>query len=416
MSKDEDDLEDKFINEQYKNWKVNSRYLYDVVLSHALDSPSSTIQFLPEKYDAPGKGLQEKRVLIGTDTSDSEQNYLLLAKVILPDDDDDGDAEQMAVDDEGTNRARVEIIQRINHDGEVKRARYMPQKPTIIATKAPSAEVFVFDYTKQPAKPDTDGVCSPDLKLVGHDKEGYGISWSTLDAGMLLSGSEDSTICLWNVEATHANHQAVEPVSVFKGHTGSVEDVAWHILKPKMFGSVGGDNQLMIWDTSMADKKPAQKVNAHSADINCLSFNPFNEYLLATGSADKTVALWDLRNTAAKLHAFECHTDEIIQVQWSFVYETILGSCSQDRKVAVMDISKIGDEQSKEDAEDGPPELLFVHGGHTAKVMDFCWNPHDPWLVGSVDDNNVLQIWQMASHIYKDDDDDGSDIPAKDLE
>eukprot|EP00960_Hanusia_phi_P036573 752402-Hanusia_phi.AAC.3 len=51
----EDDLEDKFINEQYKNWKVNS--------------------------SAPGKGLQEKRVLIGTDTSDSEQNYLLLAKV-----------------------------------------------------------------------------------------------------------------------------------------------------------------------------------------------------------------------------------------------------------------------------------------------------------------------------------------------
>ena len=29
--------------------------------------------------------------------------------------------------------------------------------------------------------------------------------------------------------------------------------------------------------------------------------------------------------------------------------------------------SKIGEEQSPEDAEDGPPELLFIHGGHTAK-------------------------------------------------
>jgi hypothetical protein len=28
---------------------------------------------------------------------------------------------------------------------------------------------------------------------------------------------------------------------------------------------------------------------------------------------------------------------------------------------------------------DGPPELLFVHGGHTAKVSDFSWNPNDPW-------------------------------------
>jgi hypothetical protein len=28
----------------------------------------------------------------------------------------------------------------------------------------------------------------------------------------------------------------------------------------------------------------------------------------------------------------------------------------------------IGEEQTAEDAEDGPPELLFIHGGHTAKI------------------------------------------------
>ena len=46
------------------------------------------------------------------------------------------------------------------------------------------------------------------------------------------------------------------------------------------------------------------------------------------------------------------------QVQWNPTYQTILGSCSQDRKVSVLDLSRIGDEQSKEDAEEGPPELL----------------------------------------------------------
>lgn len=39
-----------------------------------------------------------------------------------------------------------------------------------------------------------------------------------------------------------------------------------------------------------------QQVQAHAGEINCLSFNPFNEFLLATGSADRTVALWDSRN------------------------------------------------------------------------------------------------------------------------
>lgn len=33
------------------------------------------------------------------------------------------------------HQGKIEVIQRINHDGEVNRARYMPQNPFIIATK-----------------------------------------------------------------------------------------------------------------------------------------------------------------------------------------------------------------------------------------------------------------------------------------
>lgn len=37
-------------------------------------------------------------------------------------------------------------------------------------------------------------------------------------------------------------------------------------------------------------------------------------------------------------------------------------------RINIWDLSKIGEEQAPEDAEDGPPELLFIHGGHTDKV------------------------------------------------
>lgn len=94
--------------------------------------------------------------------------------------------------------------------------------------------------------------------------------------------------------------------------------------------------------------------------MNCLSFNPYSEFILATGSADKTVALWDLRNLKLKLHSFESHKDEIFQVQWSPHNETILASSGTDRRLHVWDLSKIGEEQSSEDAEDGPPELLVI--------------------------------------------------------
>lgn len=62
----------------------------------------------------------------------------------------------------------------------------------------------------------------------------------------------------------------------------------------------------------------------------------------------------------------------------------------------MWDLSKIGEEQSPEDAEDGPPELLFIHGGHTAKISDFSWNPNEPWVICSVSEDNIMQVWQMV--------------------
>jgi len=75
----------------------------------------------------------------------------------------------------------------------------------------------------------------------------------------------------------------------------------------------------------------------------------------------------------------------------------------------MWDLSRIGDEQTPEDAEDGPPELLFVHGGHTSKVSDFSWNANDRWTIASVAEDNVLQVWNMAEEIYAGEDEDEED-------
>merc|ERR1712071_55100 len=110
---------------------------------------------------------------------------------------------------------------------------------------------------------------------------------------------------------------------------------------------------------------------------------------------------------------FESHKDEIFQVQWSPHNETILASSGTDRRLHVWDLSKIGEEQSAEDAEDGPPELLFIHGGHTAKISDFSCNPREPWVICSVSEDNIMQVWQMAENIYNDEE---PETPASELE
>jgi histone-binding protein RBBP4 len=402
----DDSMEEKLINEEYKIWKKNTPFLYDLVITHALEWPSLTAQWLPEKTCPEGRDFSQQQLLLGTHTSENEHNYLMRAEVQLPLEDTEMDARQYddsknEVGGFGAATGKVAIKQQICHEGEVNRARYMPQNPFIIGTKTVSSDVLVFDYSKHPSRPDQAGVCIPDLRLKGHKAEGYGLSWSPLREGHLLSGSDDSQICLWDVGAAGKASKSLDAQSIYKSHQGVVEDVAWHHKHEYIFGSVGDDKKLLIWDTRKPAEEPWHKVEAHDAEVNCLAFNPVNEWVLATGSADKTVALHDIRNLGQRLHVFDGHTEEVFQVSWSPKNETILSSCGADRRLNIWDLSRIGAEQDAEEAEDGPPELLFVHGGHTAKISDFSWNSNDEWVMASVAEDNILQIWQMAENVYE---------------
>lgn len=101
-------------------------------------------------------------------------------------------------------------------------------------------------------------------------------------------------------------------------------------------------------------------MEGHEDAINALSFNPASEYVLATGSADNSIGIWDLRNLKSKLHALMGHTDSVTSLSWHPSEEAILGSSSADRRICFWDLSRVGEEQTPDDAEDGPPELSVL--------------------------------------------------------
>ncbi|MCJ1409461.1 Histone acetyltransferase type B subunit 2 [Ptychographa xylographoides] len=421
---EEEMTDEKIINEEYKTWKKNAPFLYDVMLSTALEWPTLTTQWLPDKQAIPDKDYSTHRLLIGTHTVGGAPNYLQIATVQLPNpvspDADDYDEERQEIGGYGgaakktpVMEVKFNIIQKIDHKGEVNKARYQPQNPNIIATMCTDGRVMIFDRSKHSSIPS--GHVNPQIELLGHTKEGFGLSWSPHEAGHLATGSEDKTVRLWDITKYTMANRALHPTRTYTHHSAIVNDVQYHPKHSSLVGTVSDDLTLQILDTRKDDTSVSaiQAKDGHSDAINALSFNPASEFVLATGSADKSIGIWDLRNLKIKLHSLAGHQDSVTSLAWHPFEEAILGSSSYDRRVIFWDLSRVGEEQTPEDAEDGPPELLFMHGGHTNRISDFSWNMNDPWVLCSAAEDNLIQVWKVANAIVGTDAD---DVPIEEIE
>lgn len=150
----------------------------------------------------------------------------------------------------------------------------------------------------------------------------------------------------------------ISPQRTWTHHSAVVNDVQFHPISNYLIGAVSDDLTFSILDTRQSpNDRAAHQHEAHPDAVNCIAFHPAWDRLFATGSADKTVALWDMRNLTKKTHAMEGHREDVVSLEWHPKEYAILASASYDRRVLFWDLSRIGEEQSEEEAEDGPPEL-----------------------------------------------------------
>ena len=365
----------------------------------------------------PGSNYSKHRLLLGTHTVEGNDNYLQIANVQLPNPqtpdakDYNEETGEIGGYGGGPNKSQVEvkfhIVQKITHPGEVNKARYQPQNPNIIATMCTDGRVLIWDKSKHSVTPSPQQ--QPQIELLGHEKEGYGLNWSPLISGHLATASEDTTVRLWDINQASKTKTRLSPTRTYTHHSGIVNDVQYHPFHKSLIGSVSDDITVQILDTrSPETARSAVKSGAdqHKGAINALAFNPAAETVLATGSEDSTIAIWDLRNLKQKIHVLEGHVDSVTALEWHPFEEAVLGSSSYDRRIIFWDLGRVGEEQSPEDSQDGPPELLFMHGGHTNRISDFSWNLHNPWVVCSAADDNLIQVWKVAEAIVGSNEDD----------
>ena len=274
--------------------------------------------------------------------------------------------------------------------------------------------VLIWDKSKHSSMPSDNQ--KPQIQLIGHTSEGYGLSWSPLIEGHLATASEDHTVRLWDINGVTKDHATAHPARTYSHHASVVNDVQYHPFHKSLIGTVSDDLTLQLLDTRQASNDKAAQVSGsdqHKGAINALAFSPSVEEVVATGSEDHTIAIWDMRNLRTKVHALEGHRDSVTALEWHPFEESVLGSSSYDRRIIFWDLSRVGEEQNPEDSQDGPPELLFMHGGHTNRISDFSWNMHNPWVVCSAADDNLIQVWKVAEAIVGNDEE---DVPMNELE
>jgi hypothetical protein len=115
----------------------------------------------------------------------------------------------------------------------------------------------------------------------GHTGSVNSVAFSP-DGKQVLTGSYDKTARLWDAASG-------KETCAFRGHTGSVNSVAFSPDgKQVLTGSV--DTMARLWDA--ASGKEVRRFLGHSNEIKSMAFSPDGKQVL-TGSGDSTARLWD---------------------------------------------------------------------------------------------------------------------------
>ena len=289
-----------------------------------------------------------------------------------------------------TNRIRA-------HQTPDQSGDYSKPPQTITASMLENSQVLIHDVTPHLSSFDVPGTVLPPSAskplstLRMHKSEGYALDWSPLQPlGKLLTGDNDGLVY---VTTRTEGGGWVTDTRPFVGHTSSVEELQWSPNERNVFASASSDGSVKVWDVRSKSRKPAVDVKISNTDVNVMSWSKQTFHLLATGADDGQWAVWDLRHwkpssstgssqiRPSAVASFDFHREPITSIEWHPSDDSVIAVGSADNTVTLWDLAvELDEEEIRQSNLAGvPPQLLFVH--YMDAVKELHWQAQMPGTV-----------------------------------
>ncbi|WP_249268059.1 WD40 repeat domain-containing protein [Microcystis aeruginosa FBCC-A68] len=204
-------------------------------------------------------------------------------------------------------------------------------------------------------------------RLEGHDSYVQSVNFSP-DGKTLVSGSDDGTIKLWNVETG-------KEIRTLKGHDGYVSSVNF---SPDGKTLVSGSLQtIKLWNVETGEEILTLK--GHDNGVNSVNFSPDGKTLVS-GSNDETIKLWNVK-TGQKIRTLKGHDNWVNSVNFSPDGKTLV-SGSNDKTIKLWNV-KTGEE-------------ILTLKGHDSYVQSVNFSPDGKTLVSGSDDGTI-KLWDVKT-------------------
>jgi WD40 repeat protein len=172
----------------------------------------------------------------------------------------------------------------------------------------------------------------------------------------LITGFGTSSPQLWDTSSCKL-------IATLEGHTGGVTTAAWS-RDGKMLATGSADKTIRLWD---ATGKAVRTLSGHEGPVACLAWG---EKALASGSSDRTVRLWHTNADLGKI--VRTHKGPVAAVAWSKDGKQLASGDTQHIVLA------------------GPPEGDKLPSlTATEAVQALAWAPSAKALAVGLDNGNV---------------------------